>query len=506
MGTTHGLTFRLLRVLSVAPVMARVVDRVLSLASGALCTSAWCTSALAQQPPLPPATHFVEIVGAFGQIAREERAVPLNLAVDWVGQWGSIDYSMQATAETSGGFRPTAGVQAEVNSSSNVQFNFRADSIIYYYVRIRPRGTPPPGSYSVPARAQARGEASGNALAQVRFNSDFPIRVETFGTNDLRSFDVSVPLTFYPSDPEANVTYVQLRAFARAYHNHPTYAASSQAYADPFFTFDQAEFDVQQGANTFPLVDHFEFEYSPYLINPPGVPTITTHPVGQSLCEGGAVTMNAAATSDAPMTYQWQLNGGALSDGDGFSGTTTSTLSIDPTLAWYAGNYECVFSNVAGSVTSNPAVLSVSTPVQITYPPQPLTVASGDPVTMTVYTGNGGPLSFQWRRNGGNLSDGGRISGATTANLVIDAAIFSDAGSYDVIVSNICDAVTSESALLTVTGCVADFNADTSVDFFDYLDFVAAFSASEPAADFNADTAIDFFDYLDFVAAFASGC
>jgi hypothetical protein len=56
------------------------------------------------------------------------------------------------------------------------------------------------------------------------------------------------------------------------------------------------------------------------------------------------------------------------------------------------------------------------------------------------------------------------------------------------------------------SGCPADFNADAVVDFFDYLDFVAAFSASDPAADFNADTVVDFFDYLDFVSSFASGC
>ncbi|MBU6413941.1 MAG: matrixin family metalloprotease [Planctomycetes bacterium] len=54
--------------------------------------------------------------------------------------------------------------------------------------------------------------------------------------------------------------------------------------------------------------------------------------------------------------------------------------------------------------------------------------------------------------------------------------------------------------------CTADFNGDTSIDFFDYLDFVAAFSANETAADFNGDTSIDFFDYLDFVAAFSAGC
>lgn len=54
--------------------------------------------------------------------------------------------------------------------------------------------------------------------------------------------------------------------------------------------------------------------------------------------------------------------------------------------------------------------------------------------------------------------------------------------------------------------CPADFNLDGTIDFFDYLDFVAAFSAGGAAADFNADATIDFFDYLDFVAAFSSGC
>lgn len=43
-------------------------------------------------------------------------------------------------------------------------------------------------------------------------------------------------------------------------------------------------------------------------------------------------------------------------------------------------------------------------------------------------------------------------------------------------------------------------------DFFDYLDFVAAFASEDPAADFNADSMIDFFDYLDFVLAFDAGC
>jgi hypothetical protein len=54
--------------------------------------------------------------------------------------------------------------------------------------------------------------------------------------------------------------------------------------------------------------------------------------------------------------------------------------------------------------------------------------------------------------------------------------------------------------------CAADFNNDGSSDFFDYLDFVAAFDAEDCSADFNADGSVDFFDYLDFVAAFDIGC
>ncbi len=61
-----------------------------------------------------------------------------------------------------------------------------------------------------------------------------------------------------------------------------------------------------------------------------------------------------------------------------------------------------------------------------------------------------------------------------------------------------------------LSGCPADFNGDTAVDFFDYDDFVTCFEggACPPGktADFNGDTAVDFFDYDDFVVAFETPC
>ncbi|MDX2148011.1 MAG: hypothetical protein SFZ23_10860 [Planctomycetota bacterium] len=54
--------------------------------------------------------------------------------------------------------------------------------------------------------------------------------------------------------------------------------------------------------------------------------------------------------------------------------------------------------------------------------------------------------------------------------------------------------------------CPADFNGDGQVDFFDYLDFAAAYGDNDPTADFNGDQQIDFFDYLDFVVAYDTPC
>ncbi len=65
---------------------------------------------------------------------------------------------------------------------------------------------------------------------------------------------------------------------------------------------------------------------------------------------------------------------------------------------------------------------------------------------------------------------------------------------------------TNAQNLQVFNNCLADYNDDGVVDFFDYLDFVAAFSTNEWDADYNLDGVVDFFDYLDFVAAFSSGC
>jgi hypothetical protein len=112
------------------------------------------------------------------------------------------------------------------------------------------------------------------------------------------------------------------------------------------------------------------------------------------------------------------------------------------------------------------------------------------------------------------LTDGGLTIGADHIGTITGSSTAQVSAQFDpdfvqsitlrCNVSNVCGSVTSTNALLRV--CIADFNLDNTIDFFDYLDFVADFSSNEPSADFNLDQVIDFFDYLDFVAEFSVGC
>ncbi len=67
---------------------------------------------------------------------------------------------------------------------------------------------------------------------------------------------------------------------------------------------------------------------------------------------------------------------------------------------------------------------------------------------------------------------------------------------------------TNSSSFLSslVCQCAGDFNNDSVVDTFDYLDFLQQFSVGNVTADFNTDGVVDFFDYLDLVAAMTEGC
>jgi len=57
-----------------------------------------------------------------------------------------------------------------------------------------------------------------------------------------------------------------------------------------------------------------------------------------------------------------------------------------------------------------------------------------------------------------------------------------------------------------VEPCLADWNRDGTVNTLDFLQFLNAFTAGDPAADLNGDTTVNTLDVLVFLTAWADGC
>jgi hypothetical protein len=87
----------------------------------------------------------------------------------------------------------------------------------------------------------------------------------------------------------------------------------------------------------------------------PTAPFIVTQPSGQLTVVGGNASFSVVAGGSQPLSYQWRLEGNAL------SGATNSALNLSNVQLSDAGNYSVVVANGAGSVTSSNALLTVST-------------------------------------------------------------------------------------------------------------------------------------------------
>jgi hypothetical protein len=184
-------------------------------------------------------------------------------------------------------------------------------------------------------------------------------------------------------------------------------------------------------------------------------PTLVVQPTDTVVAVGDTLTLGVEVSSDSGVVqYQWYLDGAALVNG------TNSTYVASPVEAADAGTYTVVVSNPAGSVNSNPAVVTVEGAPTITQGPASQTVVLGSTVVLAVEASGEG-LVYQWYHNGELLA------GATGASLEFVAPTEA-AGSYYVTVGNSVGTVTSAEAILTVVPVssepkpVASFNIQMS--------------------------------------------
>ena len=174
-------------------------------------------------------------------------------------------------------------------------------------------------------------------------------------------------------------------------------------------------------------------------------PSITTQPANQTVNVGQTATFSVVASGTAPLSYQWQKNGSAITGATSASYTTPATTAADN-----ASTFRVVVSNAAGNTPSSTATLTVQSPPSITTQPAGVTVTAGQTANFSVAAAGTSPLSYQWQKNGAN------ISGATSSSYTTPATKTSDNGaSFVVSVTNPAGSISSGTAILTV-------NADTT--------------------------------------------
>lgn len=86
-------------------------------------------------------------------------------------------------------------------------------------------------------------------------------------------------------------------------------------------------------------------------------PSITQQPANVSVAVGQAATFTVAASGTTPLAYQWSRNGVPILNATGTSYTVLNAAKSDSGARFFVA-----VSNALGSVTSNAALLTVTSP------------------------------------------------------------------------------------------------------------------------------------------------
>jgi len=199
---------------------------------------------------------------------------------------------------------------------------------------------------------------------------------------------------------------------------------------------------------------------------PPGTNALLIYAISPPL---QVQTVAYTVTNGVSKTYYVRvMNSSEYNPAPGFY-RATSTTAGSPSIANFI-RFDNVQADANGDVTLDFTVTGVGAdnitgvnaiqlvlnapnpgaPPVITQEPQPSFAATNGTATVTV-TATGTGLTYQWRKNGVNIHNGGNISGATSATLTISPFGPADAGIYSVAVFSPAGSVVSANAAVALS-------------------------------------------------------
>ncbi len=199
-------------------------------------------------------------------------------------------------------------------------------------------------------------------------------------------------------------------------------------------------------------------ELAEFALLPEEAPQVSRQPVVTVVVEPAAASFTAEASGSPEIQWEVSTNRGtSFSPDTKDPGNKTNTLTVEPTSASKSGyEYRASFSNTIGSVTSEPAMLTVIARVapKVTKQPSAVSVTEGEAAAFTAEASGSPHPSVQWEVSsdeGLTFKPDTTDSGNTTTMLTVQPTSLSESGNlYRARFSNAVSTVMSEAATLNV--------------------------------------------------------
>ena len=156
-----------------------------------------------------------------------------------------------------------------------------------------------------------------------------------------------------------------------------------------------------------------------------------------------------SATANADLSLGFDIGGSNVVVYAG-SGTSVVASNLPPyhfTFSVYS------YATLGGSNYYNilsPAVNGIDVAgIPAISPPPPAAITRYSGANIVIPAGSS-PATYVWQKDGANITNGGRISGATTTTLSISNSVPGDSGSYALVASTLAGAITSSPTVLTI--------------------------------------------------------
>lgn len=276
------------------------------------------------------------------------------------------------------------------------------------------------------------------------FVKGFIANVKAGKRYDFRTYQEAIlPLTYSSYWPEADIAEVEKFDYKPDYKvpfsDELLYSVGAQMRTADFFM--DLQYAIINGKDVDTIYCEWLARVKPFsmlnaklkdAIKPPA---ITQQPTGQTVNEGGTLTLSILATNATG--YQWKK------DGEDIPSANSATYTKQPVAPSDAGSYTCVVSGEGGtSVTSDAATVTVNALPVITKQPSNQTINEGGNINLAVTAT--GATGYQWKK------DGSDIPSATNATYSKSGALPADAGSYTCVVTGAGGSVTSSPATVIV--------------------------------------------------------